>query len=87
MEETVIRGRLYELPSGIPVLEVPEVNVLAYGTADTLAGLSACNARAGRRIQPLQACAGAGKYTRTPHPGLALRGRRQQAPSWPPAGG
>ena len=31
------RGRLYELPSGIPVLEVPEADVLAHGTADPLA--------------------------------------------------
>ena len=36
MEEAVVRGRLYELPSGIPVLEVPEADVLAHGTADPL---------------------------------------------------
>ena len=27
-----IRGRLYELPSGIPVLEVPEADVQGHGT-------------------------------------------------------
>ena len=40
MEEAVIRGRLYELPSGIPVLEVPEADVLAHGTADPLADVA-----------------------------------------------
>jgi hypothetical protein len=39
VEEAVVRGRLYELPSGIPVLEVPEADVLAHGTADPLASL------------------------------------------------
>ena len=34
VEEAVVRGLLYELPSGIPVLEVPEADVLAHGTAD-----------------------------------------------------
>ena len=34
------RGRLYELPSGIPVLEVPEADVLAHGTADPLADVA-----------------------------------------------
>lgn len=40
VEEAVVRGRLYELPSGIPVLEVPEADVLAYGTADPLADVA-----------------------------------------------
>ena len=40
VEETVVRGRLYELPSGIPVLEVPEADVLAHGTADPLADVA-----------------------------------------------
>jgi len=40
VEEAVIRGRLYELPSGIPVLEVPEADVLARGTADPLADVA-----------------------------------------------
>ncbi|MCL4551935.1 MAG: gamma-glutamylcyclotransferase [Candidatus Marsarchaeota archaeon] len=33
IEEATVRGRLYELPSGIPVLEVPDEDVLAIGTA------------------------------------------------------
>ncbi len=37
IEEARVRGRLYELPSGIPVLEVPDADVLAVGTSDTLA--------------------------------------------------
>jgi len=40
VEEAVVRGRLYELPSGIPVLEVPEADVLAHGTADPLADVA-----------------------------------------------
>jgi len=40
VQEAVVRGRLYELPSGIPVLEVPEVDVLAHSTADPLADVA-----------------------------------------------
>ncbi len=40
VEETVVRGRLYELPSGIPVLEVPEEDILARGTADPSADVA-----------------------------------------------
>ena len=40
VEEAVVRGRLYELPSGIPVLEVPEADVLAHGTAGPLADVA-----------------------------------------------
>ena len=42
VEEAVVRGRLYELPSGIPVLEVPEADVLAHGTANPLADVATC---------------------------------------------
>jgi len=40
VQEAVVRGRLYELPSGIPVLEVPEADILAHGTADPLADVA-----------------------------------------------
>ena len=40
VEEAVVRGRLYELPSGIPLLEVPKADVLAHGTADPLADVA-----------------------------------------------
>jgi gamma-glutamylcyclotransferase (GGCT)/AIG2-like uncharacterized protein YtfP len=33
IEKATVRGRLYELPSGIPVLKVPNEDVLAIGTA------------------------------------------------------
>ena len=36
IEEATIRGRLYELPSGIPVLQVPDNSVLAAGSMDPL---------------------------------------------------
>lgn len=35
--EATIKGRLYELPSGIPILQVPREDVLAFGTRDPLA--------------------------------------------------
>lgn len=31
-----VRGRLYELPSGIPMLQVPQNDIIAVGTADPL---------------------------------------------------
>lgn len=33
-QEAVVRGRLHELPSGIPVLQIPDDDVLAVGTED-----------------------------------------------------
>ena len=49
VQEAMIRGRLYEMPSGIPVLQVPEVNILAHGTADPLADV-ATQARLSDRV-------------------------------------
>ena len=40
VQEAVVRGRLYEMPSGIPVLQVPEEDILARGTADPLADVA-----------------------------------------------
>ncbi len=37
IEEVLVRGRLYELPSGIPILCVPAEDVLAEGTTDPVA--------------------------------------------------
>jgi len=42
VQEAVVRGRLYEMPSGIPVLQVPEEDILAHGTADPLADVATC---------------------------------------------
>ena len=39
LQEATVRGRLYELPSGIPVLQVPENGILAVGTRDILADI------------------------------------------------
>ena len=36
IQHATVRGRLYELPSGIPVLEVPEKDIVAHGSADIL---------------------------------------------------
>jgi hypothetical protein len=41
IQEAMVRGRLYEMPSGIPVLQVPEPDILAHGTADPLADVAA----------------------------------------------
>lgn len=41
VQEAVVRGRLYEMPSGIPVLQVPEEDILARGTADPSADVAA----------------------------------------------
>ena len=40
VEEAVVRGRLYEFPSGIPILEVPEKDILALGTDDPIADVA-----------------------------------------------
>jgi len=40
IQEAVVRGRLYELPSGIPVLQIPDDDVLAVGTRDIFADVS-----------------------------------------------
>jgi len=40
IEDATVRGRLYELPSGIPVLEVPERDVIAHGSANVLGDLA-----------------------------------------------
>jgi len=40
IQEAVVRGRLYEMPSGIPVLQVPEEDILAHGTADPIADVA-----------------------------------------------
>lgn len=36
IEEATIVGRLYELPSGIPVLQVPDSNILAVGSSNPM---------------------------------------------------
>jgi gamma-glutamylcyclotransferase (GGCT)/AIG2-like uncharacterized protein YtfP len=40
VEEATVRGRLYELPSGYPVLEVPECDIITHGSADILSDLA-----------------------------------------------
>ena len=40
MEDAVVRGRLFETHSGIPVLEVPEEDILAVGTTNPLADVA-----------------------------------------------
>ena len=40
VEAAVVRGRLFETSSGIPVLEVPEEDILAVGTTNPLADVA-----------------------------------------------
>ncbi len=40
IREAVVRGRLYEMHSGIPVLQVPDGDVLAHGTSDVSADVA-----------------------------------------------
>ncbi len=40
IEEARVRGRLYELGSGIPVLEVPDKDIIGVGSSDILADLA-----------------------------------------------
>jgi gamma-glutamylcyclotransferase (GGCT)/AIG2-like uncharacterized protein YtfP len=40
IEPTQIEGRLFQLPNGYPVLELPQSRILAHGTADLRADLS-----------------------------------------------
>lgn len=44
IEEAVVSGRLYEMDCGLPVLQVPEADILAHGSADPRAdvGTQAC---------------------------------------------
>ena len=40
IQEAMVLGRLYELPSGIPVLQAPKKSILAVGTKDISADMS-----------------------------------------------
>ena len=40
INKATVRGRLYELPSGIPVLEVPPCDIISAGTGDIAHDLS-----------------------------------------------
>jgi gamma-glutamylcyclotransferase (GGCT)/AIG2-like uncharacterized protein YtfP len=40
VEDALVRGRLFEISSGIPVLQVPEEDILAVGTTDPLADVT-----------------------------------------------
>ena len=40
VEEAEVTGRLYQFPSGIPILQVPKAHILAHGTSSPLADLA-----------------------------------------------
>ncbi len=52
IEDALVRGRLFETSSGIPVLEVPEEDILAVGTTNPLADVATClRAETHRQVQ------------------------------------
>jgi gamma-glutamylcyclotransferase (GGCT)/AIG2-like uncharacterized protein YtfP len=51
VEDAVVRSRLFETSSGIPVLEVPEADILAVATASPLADGGHTGARRGSHVQ------------------------------------
>jgi gamma-glutamylcyclotransferase (GGCT)/AIG2-like uncharacterized protein YtfP len=65
IREAVVRGRLYEMHSGIPVLQVPDGDVLAHGTPDVSADV-ATQARLSEQLasypEPAQQSATAGDW-------------------------
>ena len=61
------RGRLYEMHSGIPVLQVPDGDVLAHGTSDALADVATQALLSGQPAsypEPAQQSATAGDWGR-----------------------
>lgn len=77
IQDATVRGRLYELPSGIPVLEVPDHDIIAHGSADILGdiamqhgieasmpGYLECNGEGWQQIE--------GEFITLPDPGMTL---------------
>ncbi len=77
IQDATVRGRLYEFPSGIPVLEVPEHDVIAHGSANVLGDLAIqlglevslpehleCDGETWRQIE--------GELVSLPNPGISL---------------
>ena len=54
VEDAVVRGRLFETSSGIPILQVPEEDILAVGTTDPLADVATQAHVAARMSNPEQ---------------------------------
>ncbi len=77
IEEATVRGRLYELLSGIPVLEVPEQDIITHGSADILGDLALQCRLAGDRAGYLECNAGKwqqieGELITLPNPMIAV---------------
>lgn len=65
IQEAMIRGRLYEMSSGIPILQVPDDDILAYGTAGPSADMTtqACfSDQVASCLEPVPECAIAGDW-------------------------
>lgn len=77
IEEAKVRGCLYQLPSGIPILRVPDSDILAVGTSDPLADVATQERFSGQLPADI-ACNGTnwqmihGELVVFPNPQLAL---------------
>jgi len=59
IQHATVRGRLYELPSGIPALEVPKQDIIAHGSADMLEDIT-MQCRLGVDVPRFLECGGEG---------------------------
>jgi len=65
IQEAVVRGRLYEMHSGIPVLQVPDGDILAGGTTEPLADVATqarLSDRMASRLEPTPESAESGDW-------------------------
>lgn len=52
IQKAKVRGRLYEMPSGIPVLQVPDEDIFAHGITDPLADVATQTRLSGQVATP-----------------------------------
>ena len=77
IQDATVRGRLYEFASGIPVLEVPERDVIVYGSANILSDVAAQHSLEASLPEHLE-CDGEtwqqieGELVSLPNPGISL---------------
>ena len=67
IQEAMVRGRLYEMSSGIPVLQVPDGDILAGGTTDPLSDVATqarLSSRMASRLEPTPESATAADWGR-----------------------
>jgi len=83
VEDAVVRGRLFETPSGIPVLLVPEEDILAVGTTNPRADVATCLRAETHR----QAQAHVTAHVSIPEPNLDQHQENAKGAPWGPVYG